>query len=233
MTPRKFDHVRSRNRVAVVFLVSLAVFVPALVVPRSAENLALRTMVLTISLAATLISGVWLMVRWDEAKRLLRLRAGQGVLARWTIDAARWAWFRHHSHQWDQRAGVRPNDVDFSQDPGSGGIEIVVARDGILIGEHFHPLELDARITVRADWMEFDQVIPKADGPALHTVLRIPLQPGRESLATDVAQAYQRVYRAAPSARRSLIYMALGIFIGLPAVTALAWFIAWVTGWVE
>ena len=226
--------IRSRNRTAVVFGVSLAVFLPALIVPRSAEHLPLRTMLLVASMAAMLFSAVWLIVRWDEARRLTRLRAGQGVLARWSIDAAQWQAFRRHSAAWDQREGLRPNDADLAQDPGPAGIEIVVARDGILIGQDFHPLEKDVRITVHPNWMEFHQVIPKPNGPALHTVLRLPLRPGQELLGREVEQACRHAYTvAAGVGRRALLALGLGLIVGMPAVAALAWFVARITGWVE
>lgn len=228
-----FEYVRSRNRSAVIFLISLAVFVPALVIPRSGEDLTVRKMILFLSLGAMLISAVWLLVRWDEVKRLQRIRSGEGILARWTIDRARWEWFRHHSNEWDKRESVRPNNADLAQNPGDDGIEVVVSRDGILIGADFKPLEKDVRITVRADWIEFYQIIPKAKGPALHIVVRLPLQPGTEHLATEVQQSYQQAYRAAASSRRPLIYVLLLCFVGLPAVTAMIWFIARVTGWSE
>lgn len=228
-----FDYVRSRNRTAVVFLISLAVFVPALVIPRSSEAHIGRKLVLFLSLASMLISAVWLIVRWQEAKRLLRLRAGEGILARWTIDAARWEWFRCHSNEWDKRDGVEPNNVDFAQTPGDSGIEVVVSRDGILVGADFQPLERDVRITVRADWIEFYQIIPKPKGPALRIALRLPLQPGHEHLAAEVQRAYQRAYKSAASDRRPLIYVALICLVGLPAVTAMIWLIARVTRWVE
>ena len=64
-------------------------------------------------------------------------------------------------------------------------------------------------------------------------MLRLPLQPGKESLASEVEQSYQRVYRAAGSGRRSVIYLALVIFVGLPVATALIWFIAKFTGCVQ
>lgn len=229
-----FDPIRSRNRTAVVFGVSMTVFLPALVVPRSDEHLTLRTMLLVASLALVLFCAVWLVVRWDEARRLTRLRAGQGVLARWSIDAAQWQAFRRHSAEWDLRGDLRPNDAHLAQDPGPAGIAIVVARDGILIGQDFHPLEKDVRITVHARWMEFHQVIAKANGPALHTVLRLPLQRGREQLGRQVEQACRHAPAAAAGfGRRALLFLGLGLIVGMPAVTALAWWIAWATGWVE
>ena len=110
-----FDPIRSRNRAAGLSLIALAVFVPALVLPRSEGDLTVRKLILFGSMSVMLISTVWFLVRWDESKRFIRLRAGQGILARWTIDAPRWEWFRGHSKEWDKADGVKPNDVDFVQ----------------------------------------------------------------------------------------------------------------------
>lgn len=227
-----FNYIRSRNRTAVVFLFSLAVFVPALVIPRSGEDLTYRKLLVFFSLAVTLMSAVWLMVRWNEANRLIRLRAGKGIIARWTIDAVQWESFRRLSSEWDTRENVRQNDADLAQNAGSAGIEIVVTRDGILIGEDFQPLEINATITVRSNWIEFYQVISKPKGSALHIVLRLPLQPGKESLASDVQQSFQRAVAAARSGRLTIVYIGLSIFLGLPAVIAAFWLVARVTGWV-
>lgn len=232
MTGYSFDYMRGRKLALAVFLVSLAVFVPALVIPRSGEDLSFRTALLFFSLAATLISGVWLMVVWNDARQLIRLRAGEGILARWTVDRARWEWFRNKSAEWDKLKDIRPNDVNLEQDPGIAGIEIVVTLDGVLVGSDFRPVEKGPRITVRPDWMEFYQVIPKPKGPPLYVVLRLPLQPGKESLAVEIQQAYAQAAREGPGARVSLAYLALGIFVGMPAVTALIGFIAWLTGWI-
>lgn len=231
--PARFDPQRSRRRSAAVFLLSIAIFLPALVLPRSGEDLAMRKLVLFGSLAVLLISGVWWIVRSDEARRLTRLRAGEGVLARWTLDFAQWGEFRQRSTEWDKRKDLYPNDVDLSQTPGSAGIEIVITGDGVLVGEQFTPVERDVRITVRSDWMEFYQVIPKPKGPPFHTVLRIPLQRGREQLASDVQQGYQRAHQAGRWGIRSPLWIALFIFVGLPAVTAAIWLIARITGWVD
>ncbi len=228
------QYIRSRNRAAAICLVSLAVFVPALVIPRTGDDLTVRITILFGSLAATLISAVWLIVRSDETRRLARLHSGKGVIARWTIDPARWEWFRGQSNEWDTREGVRPNDANLGQDPGNAGIDVVVTLDGILVGADFHPLEKDARITDHADWMEFYQVIPKPQGTPMHLVVRLPLQPGKESLASDIRQAYQRVYNAAAgSGRRVLLYLGVSILLGMPAITGLIWLIARITGWVK
>lgn len=225
------NYIRSRNRSAVVCLISLAVFLPALIIPRSGPDLTARKLLLFASLGVLLISTVWFLVRWDESRRLIRLRSGKGVLARWTINSARWEWFRGHSSEWDKREGVRANDVDFTQTPGTDGIEVVVTLDGVLVGQQFSPLEKDVRITVRADWIEFYQIIPKPNGSPFHLVLRLPLETGKESLGAEIHQAYQRARGPAGSGKKQVIYILLAIFLGLPMVTALIWLIAKVTGW--
>jgi hypothetical protein len=230
-----FDPIRSRNRAAALSLIALAVFVPALVLPRSGGDLTGRKLILFGSMSVMLISAVWFLVRWDEARRLLRLRAGQGILARWTIDAPRWEWFRGHSNEWDKADGVRPNDVDFAQSLGNNStVDIVVTTDAILVGERFYPLEKTVRITTRADWMEFHDVVPKARGTPMHLVLRVPLERGKEHLAGVIQQGYAGATgQGVLFGRRALILVALVCLVGVPAIAALAFGIAKATGWVE
>jgi hypothetical protein len=216
-----------------ILLLCLAVFLPALLIPPTDAHRTARTLLLTISFVATAASAVWWLIQRDRGRRLARLRAGENVLARWTIDAARWEWFRGLSAEWDTRAGVRPNDVDLTQTPGGNGIDVVVTRDAILIGEDFKTLERDVRITVHADWMEFHEVIPKADGVPLHTVVRLPLQPGQEAAASEVQQGFQRAYTAAGVGRGMLLIVALCCLVGVPALAGLAWFVLNATGWVR
>lgn len=230
-----FDPIRSRNRAAALSLIALAVFVPALVLPRSGGDLTSRKLILFGSMSVMLISAVWFLVRWDEARRLLRLRAGQGILARWTIDAPRWEWFRGHSNEWDKADGVRPNDVDFAQSLGNNStVDIVVTTDAILVGERFYPLEKTVRITTRADWMEFHDVVPKSRGTPMHLVLRVPLETGKEHLAGVIQQGYASAAgQGVLFGRRALILVALVCLVGVPAIAALAFGIAKATGWVE
>lgn len=230
-----FDPIRSRNRAAAISLIALAVFVPALVLPRAAGDLTGRKLILFGSMSVMLISAVWFLVRWDEARRLLRLRAGLGILARWTIDAPRWESFRGHSNEWDKADGVRPNDVDFAQSLGNNStVDIVVTADAILVGGCFYPLEKTVRITARADWMEFHDVVPKARGTPMHLVLRVPLEPGKEHLAGVIQQGYASATgQGVLFGRRALILVALVCLIGVPAIAALAFGIAKATGWVE
>ncbi|MCC6245027.1 MAG: hypothetical protein IT353_19445 [Gemmatimonadaceae bacterium] len=230
-----FDPLRSRNRAAALSLIALAVFVPALVLPRSDGDLTVRKLILFGSMSVMLISTVWFLVRWDESKRFIRLRAGQGILARWTIDAQRWEWFRGHSNEWDKADGVKPNDVDFVQAlGGKPAIDIIVGADAILVGERFYPLEKTVRITTRADWMEFHDIIPKPRGTPLHLVLRLPLEPGKEQLAAAVSEGYARAAgQGVLVGRRALVLVALICFVGVPGVAALAFWIAKATGWVD
>lgn len=227
---------RSRNRAALALGVALLVFVPALLLPRTPDTLALRTILLAFSFFALAVCAIWLYFQWDAARRLMRLQAGIGVLARWTVDPARWLGFRTRSEAWDRLEGVKPNMARLSQDPGHAGIDIVVSREGVLIGDDFTAVDKDARVTVRADWMEFYQRIPKPNGSPMHLVLRMPLQAGREALAAEIEQAWREQARVAAQSgmgRLALLWMALGLLVGLPAVTLMVWLVLRLTGWVS
>lgn len=224
---------RSRNRAALVSGVSFVAFMTALLAPKTGTGSQLHIFLLVMGLAATLASAIWLAMTWNDARRYARLCAGKGVIARWRVDPARWEWFRQHSALWDKQEGILANNARLDQPVGKDGIEIVVTGESILIGDDFHTLEKNASITVWADWIECDQPITRPHGLPWHLILRFPLAPGHEQLAAEVQEAYQRAYVSAVSSPRTKLYVALGIFVGLPLITALIAGVAYLTGWIQ
>ena len=130
-----------------------------------------------------------MLVCWSEAKRYRRLKSGEGVIARWTVDPARWDWFRQQSKGWDKREGVRPNLANLDQPCGPAGIEIVVTGDALLLGQDFRPLEKNVAIHAYPEWMDFHDTAWKQRGPASHVNLRIPLAPGGQPQAAQIIEA--------------------------------------------
>jgi hypothetical protein len=102
----------------------------------------------------------------------------------------------------------------------------------VLVGRDFFPLEHGVRITARADWMEFFQVVPKARGTPLTMVVRVPLAPGHEASAVRIADALRQHAQATGIGRRGILVLGVGLVVGVPAVAALAYAVARVTGWI-
>jgi len=219
----------SRNRAGPALGVSLAFLLVALFAPKSESYETLRILVLAVTLVTTVSCALWLGFWLNDRKRYVRLRAGQGVIARWTVDPAQWALFRGLSEEWDKRKGVRPNCVNLKQTPGSQGIEIVVTGDCILIGDDFFAIDTGVVITVRGAWMELTQVIHRPNGSAWHLVLRIPFSPSAAQLGAQIQDHYKRVRLASSwTARKTLSILSL-VVVGLPVLGALI--AGWLTGW--
>lgn len=209
------DPMRSRNRAAAVLAVSVALLVTARALPDASVGHGLH---LALSLAGTIgapISAIWMLVSWVDGKRYRRLKAGIGVIARWNVDGRRWEEFRGQSKGWDKREGVRPNLVNLDQTPGPAGIEIVVTRDAILVGNDFTPVEMNVAIMPYPDWLDLYYVIPKPKGSPFHVNLRIPLAPapGGAQQAAQIVEAY-RIARTAKTAMSFTKTKFLVVFLG-------------------
>jgi hypothetical protein len=217
------DPTRSRNRAAVALGVSVALLLSARALPATSVGGALHLTLMLVGMPGAVFSGVWMLICWIDGKKYRRLKAGVGVIARWTVDCARWEWFRGQSQGWDKREGVRPNLVKLDQPCGPSGIEIVVTRDALLVGEHFISLEPNVALRAYPGWMDIHFTIVKTKGPPVHVNLRIPLAAGPvgEQQGAQIVEAF-RAARAAANAnafsKPKLLLIILGGFFSLTAV---------------
>jgi hypothetical protein len=217
------DPTRSRNRAAVVLGVSVALLLAARALPDASVGSGPHLALMLVGMISAPISAVWMLICWSDGKKYRRLKAGVGVIARWTVDSARWEWFRGQSQGWDKREGVRANLVKLDQPCGPSGIEIVVTGDAILIGDHFISFEPNVALRAYPGWMDIHFTIVKPKGPATHINVRIPLAPGPagEQQGAQIVEAF-RTARAAANAnalsKTKLLLIFLGGFFSLTGV---------------
>ena len=212
---------RSRSHATVLLAGSLISLFTALALRDGSPGSILQVLLLFLGLLGTVVGAVLLALGWDTAKRYARLKAGQGVIARWTVSAERWVRFRETSSGWDRRADLRlrPNNANLGQAPGTNGIEIVVTGEGILIGASFYPLEKNVSIRYQPEWIEFDQYIENKHRNDWHMVLRLPLGADVLPSAELIKRTYAQAYTVAAGSSRYKIYALLLLLVGLPALT--------------
>jgi hypothetical protein len=203
---------RSRNQGACVLAVSVVGVFAALAIPEEGRGTAFHLLWFSGAMG-TVIGGIWFFMMAADAMRHARLKAGIGVLARWTISPSRWEAFRGESQGWDTRPGVRANSLDLEQTPPSTGIEIVVTGDGLLVGEEFHSLPKTVAIRSGPGWLEFHQVIVKHDGPDVHIVFRIPPGEPADRQVEQIKSAYARALAASPPIRISPRHLVLFLIV--------------------
>lgn len=92
---------------------------------------------LAIGILAGLMSLVMGLIWVGEARRLARMRRGEGVIARWTLDPTAW---REHVEQCRSRpVPEQERIICFGEtcEPSTGGVEVVFTEDSVWVGDHF------------------------------------------------------------------------------------------------
>jgi hypothetical protein len=119
--------------------------------------------------------------------------------------------------------------VKLDQPCGPSGIEIVVTRDALLVGEHFVSFEPNVALRAYPGWMDIHFTIVKPKGPAMHVNLRIPLAPGPagELQGAQIVEAFRGARAAAnanaPSKTKLLLFILGGFFSLTGVAIALAY----------
>ena len=114
------------------------------------------------------------------------LKRGEQPVARWTVDAETWRAFAELNDALDRQKGAVPNIVPLSDLP-TTGVEIVVARDGVCIGPHFHRMKsLDSTqgpywLPGPPQYFEFRIVIQTQS--THRWTMRFPIAPGAQDQA--------------------------------------------------
>jgi len=192
------DPTRSRNIAAVVMVMSVAALLGARAMPNESVGHGLHLALMLTGMVCGPISAVWMLMSWSDGKKYRRLKSGVGIVARWTVDAARWEWFRGESKEWDKRPGVGANLVNLDQTCGPAGLEIVLTGDALLVGKHFVSFEPNVAFRAYPGWIDIHFTIVKPKGPAMPVNLRIPLapSPGSDALGARIVETF-RAARAA------------------------------------
>ena len=137
--------------------------------------------ILSVLMLGMIVLGVIGGMEAFEAQRFGRLARGEGVIARWTIDAQAWRQRVAERRLLDAQPGVRPTSFIIDPDAPAGDVEIVVSNDAVFVGpDAMQPLfeEFGIGAHVQDSWLEFDW-----DDNDSGFVVRVPIAPGAEAVA--------------------------------------------------
>ena len=147
-------------------------------------------------LAVLMFGGIFLAcmggMELFEARRFDRMARGDGVIARWHVEAEAW-----HQRMVERRAldharpELRGSFHVMQGDPPPAGVDIVVSEDAVFVGpEAMHPLfkEFGNQARVQDGWLELTSRADDSD-----FVLRLPVAPGAEAEAEKVVRYFRRL----------------------------------------
>ncbi|MEO5722110.1 MAG: hypothetical protein ABIR71_11650 [Chthoniobacterales bacterium] len=84
--------------------------------------------------------AAWLQHQNVQANQALA--RGEDIIARWRVEAEDWQRFLASDPQWSSHANGRLNEFSPSEAPEPNGVEVIVGKVGVQIGDSIHPLSL-------------------------------------------------------------------------------------------
>ena len=216
---------RTRNRQLAVSLVGWAMLGIAVLLPDGLPMWVAPTCAV-VGFHVGLILAVLALQTHAEARTLDRMRRGEGVLATWTVDPARWALFVEHARQLAAAPGARGSMLALPATPPASGYAVTVSEDAIRVEEEFAPMRRDAMVYVAGAVLEFRQLVQVGRSMAWWTY-RVPIAEGAERDAERVAAHYAAARARLTRPARKLWALA-GVVAALALVVLL---IARLTAW--
>ena len=128
-----------------------------------------------------------------EARRRERLARGEGVLARWTVDADTWRRTGERCLLAGTGRDALRNSIT-AYDAPPEGVEVAVLENALFVGDVLHGLEPSHGLTVTVEdgWIGFEAWHQEGD----NWMLRVPIARGAEADAQRAAAHFQALMAA-------------------------------------
>jgi hypothetical protein len=172
----------------------------------------------TLAVLAAFTAALW----WADAKRLERMRRGEGILARWTVSVEQWRLFIQQSKNTDRQPGTLPNVIAFSVEPPASGAEVIFSDDAINVGGDFHSIPKDIEIQVFRTFVELRETMHGSRSSIKFLMYRFPLAPGAEAAMAHVQNSYRAAYVEAAATGWTKVWVLLGIIAAVFILAVIA-----------
>ena len=87
-----------------------------------------------------MFGGGTALFRHFDARAKEALARGEDIIARWRVDAAAWRDFVAADREWNKQSGFMPNELMPSEEVPAEGVEVIVGKTAVQIGESVHRL---------------------------------------------------------------------------------------------
>lgn len=190
----------ARNLVFLIFLCGVAATAVAFILPDAGRGLTFQAVLGISGILITPIAFVFTLIKAVDTWRFDRLLRGQGIVARWRIDASSWQAFVRNEEVLDQQPDRRPNLLSYRDVPAANSVEVIVGQDALLIGGEFHAMSKRGMANIYGPhWLpgspgciQFDLTAFVCGGThAMRWVLRFPVARDAEQQAGQVIAHFQ------------------------------------------
>lgn len=99
-----------------------------------------RTCLFIYGSTAILFGGGTALFRHFDARAKERFARGEGIIARWRVDAVAWQQFVAADRECNPMPGALTNELSLSEKIPDDGVEVIVGKNAVQIGESIHRL---------------------------------------------------------------------------------------------
>ena len=134
------DPSRSRNIALGFFASGLAACAAAFALPDLTEESWVRACLFIYGISAIIFGGGTALFRQFDLRAKRALARGEDVLAKWRVAPDEWEKFVVQDKQWNGQGDSYFNELSLPADGSTAGVEVVVGKDAIQVGESIHRL---------------------------------------------------------------------------------------------
>ena len=131
---------RSRNIALGFFASGLVTAAASFLLPGLPEGSWVRTCLFIYGLSAIIFGGGTALFRHFDTRAKGKLARGEDVIGRWRVDASAWREFVALDQQWNRERDVLTNELSHPGELPENGIEVIVGKNSVQIGESIHRL---------------------------------------------------------------------------------------------
>lgn len=145
---------RWRNIAATLTAAGLLVAIAGVVAPAGTVSVDGRIGAVVGGVLTAMFCGLWAAVKHGDVRMIDRLGRGEDVLARWRVDPDTWARFVEHETALREAPGAHAADLRLPATVPPRGVDIVVGRAAVLVGDEVH--HVPERGNPEVDWARLD-----------------------------------------------------------------------------
>ncbi len=131
---------RSRNIALGFFASGCATVLAAFLLPEPMATDWMRTCLFIYGSTAILFGGGTALFRHFDARAKEALARGEDIIARWRVDAPKWREFVERDREWNRGRDALLNELSLPNEVPGGGVEVIVGKNAVQIGESIHRL---------------------------------------------------------------------------------------------
>jgi hypothetical protein len=210
---------KERNIEAMIAVVAFASLAIALALPSQARNGALELALGVGGLVVGITAGVMAVVaHFRDVRPYRRMQRGEGVLARWLINATHWKIFTEHCNAITHGSNALSNSINVPAKYPGREIEVIISDNAVCLEDDFHTIKASAKVRRHGPVLEIFQQVQAGKTSTRPVAYRLPIPESADSEVERIVRHYAAANITIGKSGRRIAFALLALSLILLAV---------------